>query len=424
MSSAPAQQQEKQVSNAHDQVLKTLITISEAMGSNLELPAVLETILEQTMTEMRAQEGSILLFNEHQDRLEMLASRGLPEAIVQRGYIPRKGSIAEYVIEHKHGLILNDAPQTKPDNQKTYKALDGKRQILSSMCVPLRVQGRVLGAINLNRTLESCGDFQEDDLGIADLLACHAASCVEQSRLHAANLKSERLAAIGQTVAGISHCVKNMLTGIRGGMSLMDMATQNQDWGVQGKGADILKRNLERLSEVVLDMLDYSKEREPIKKPTGVYGLLVDVASNVQSKADTLKVTQEVAVAEDCGDVPADTQQLFRCILNLAQNALDVSPEGGRVLYTAERTEDPRTLRRMKDRTATAAIVIRVADSGPGIDADNMKVIFEPFFSTKGSKGTGLGLACTRKVIEEHGGHIEVASPPNQPAVFAISLPV
>lgn len=410
---------------AQASVLQSLLALSDAMGESLELDTVLETILDITLNELKAQQGSILLFNENEDRLEMLASRGLPEEIVKKGYIPRKGSIAEYVIENNKGLILNDGPQKKDESYRPVEEKkQARRRIVSALCVPLRAEGKVLGTINLNRTVEDYGSFTDLDLNIAVLLAVHAASCVEQARLHEFNLKSERLAAIGQTVAGISHCVKNMLQGIRGGMTLMQLAAKAEDWSVQEQGHAMLQRNLDRLSGIVLDMLDYSKEREPTRSDVALYDLIMDVATNVKTKADEKGITQKISVAEGLDTVQADNQQLFRCLLNLAQNALDVTPQEGTVEISAELDASERACRRLTCKDAhQGAVIIRVKDSGPGIKAEHLKTIFEPFFSTKGSKGTGLGLAVTRKIVREHGGDLIVESAPDEPAIFAIYLP-
>jgi signal transduction histidine kinase len=398
-------------------VLESLVAVCDAMGSTLELKEVLNILLERTLNEMRAQQGSILLFDQHRDQLAMLAAIGLPEDIVSKGYIPRKGSIAEWVIENNRPLILNDRAQSQ-----NYQALDDRRKLVSSMCVPLRAQGLVIGTINLNRTDLQAGAFDDRALDTMVVLASLAAIFIENSRLHAANMKTERLAAIGQTVAGISHCIKNVLTGVRGGMSLIDMAIAAKDWELMTKARDILHRNIERLASIVLDMLDYSKERKPSKVSIGAQSLAAEVMATVASEAELRGIELEARVDPAAGEVLADSQQIYRCVLNLAQNALDITPKGGKVWIGAARTSDPAVLKRLKE-PAAEAVVLRVGDTGPGVAPENRLDIFEPFFSTKGSKGTGLGLAVTRKIVLEHGGLIEVETVAPDPAVFAIILP-
>ncbi len=396
-----------------------LVEICEAMGSAVELHQVLETVLERAMEEMQAQQGSILLFNSLTDQLEMLASRGLPTEMVNKGYIPRKGSIAEWVIENNQPLIINDTP-----TKSQYRVIDARRKIYSAMCVPLRARGKVIGTINLNRTSADPGLFNESDLNTMVILAQMAAIFIENSRLHESNLKSERLAAVGQTVAGISHCIKNVLTGVKGGMSLMEMAANASNWEMLPQGLMILKRNLDRLGSIVFDMLDYSKERVPQKGAVTAFGLMEEISATVQPEADKNGVVVQMDADVALPSFQADGQQLFRCLLNLAQNAIDAMSETGGVLWLrAECTNNPAILARLRDKTAQQAIVLRVADTGPGISPENRALLFEPFFSTKGSKGTGLGLAVTRKIIEEHGGYIEIETIAPEPAVFAITLP-
>jgi len=396
----------------------SLLAIGQAMGSSLELREVLPTILSLSLREMQAQQGSVLLLDEHQDRLDMLAAIGLPAEIVEKGYIPRKGSIAEWVIANNQPLILND--EAKGD---TYRSLGDRRRIVSAMCVPLRARGKVIGTINLNRTEAAAGPFQPGDRDTMLILAGQAAICIENSRLHEANMKSERLVAIGQTVAGISHCIKNILTGIRGGISLMDMAQGGEDWVLLRQGKDIMQRNMERLSSIVLDMLDYSKERVPVMGDISLASLAEEVFGTVRSAAEIKALTLESRLSPEAMVMHCDGQQIYRSVLNLVHNAIDATPKGGTIWIGSERKTTQSALRRIQAPDATAVIILRVGDSGPGISQEHAAVIFEPFFSTKGSKGTGLGLAVTRKIIAEHGGSIEVESKSDEPAVFAIYLP-
>lgn len=390
--------------------LAAMLAISEALVSNLELRAVMDTILARTLEEVQAQQGSILLLDG--DCLRMLAARGLPPEMVAKGYIPRKGSIAEWVIDKNQPLILNDHPSSSH-----YQALDARRKIVSGMCVPLRMANRILGTINLNRTIEDVGVFRQPDLDLMVVLANQAAIFIENSRLHESVLRSERLAAVGQTVAGISHCIKNILTGVRGGLSICDMASQSQDWNLLGQGRDILQRNLGRLSSIVLDMLDYSKERQPTRAEVKIGDLVDEVFGTTRSEAIARQLTLEARLDPNVPTINADSQQIYRCLLNLVQNGMDATPAGGTIWVSAAREQ------RQQGGADKEFIVLRVGDSGPGILEENQVSIFDPFFSTKGSKGTGLGLAVTRKIVEEHGGTIEVESKSGEPAIFAISLP-
>jgi signal transduction histidine kinase len=395
----------------------SLLEICRAMGAGIHLDEVLDTILRLTVREMRAQQGSILLFDEHQDQLRMLASVGLPDEIVRKGYIPRKGSIAEWVIERREPLILNDHAKGRE-----FQSLGDDRRIVSSMCVPLIARGDVLGTINLNRTTAQDGPFVESDLSGMAILASQAAIYIENSKLHESCLKSERLAAIGQTVAGISHCIKNLLTGLKGGLSLCKMARDNDEWEMLDQGLEVLSHSSDRVSGLILDMLEFSKEREPEFERVDLDELLKEIKGVIRKKAGDQGTKLVCNVDKDAHVVAADGRQLFRCLLNLVQNALDANREGGTVTVSTSlnRTESARN---RLIRPAEAVVVIRVTDEGDGVSEEHRAKIFEPFFSTKGSRGTGLGLAVTRKIIQEHGGELELDSGPHEPASFAIYLP-
>lgn len=406
------------VNAARISISPSLLVICRAMGSGLNLDDVLDQILDLTIQEMRAHQGSILLFNEHQDRLEMLASHGLPNEIVLKGYIPRKGGIAEWVIDHAEPLILNDRP-----SQSEFHALeDESRRIVSSMCVPLQARGDVLGTINLNRTDPDDVPFTDDDLNAMVIIASQAAIYIENSRLHRSNLESERLAAIGQTVAGISHCIKNLLTGLKGGISLVKIAREHEDWEIVRKSTEILTHSSDRISSLVLDMLDYSKERKPDLQKIELRNLIDEIIEVTREKTESMQIEITADLADDAPSVLADSNQLFRCLLDLVQNAIDACGQGGRVRIETERSTSEAAMRRL-DESCDAAFIIRVADTGPGIPEKYRSQIFEPFFSTKGSRGTGLGLAVTRKIVAEHKGSLELTSPPEHSAVFSIYLP-
>lgn len=394
-----------------------LLGICRAMASGLAMKEVLQTILRLTMTEMRAQEGSILLFDEQLGELQMLASIGLPDAMKAKGYVPRKGSIAAWVITTAQPLILNEKPKTRD-----YEALTDDRRIVTSMCVPLKASGRVIGTLNLNRMDATLPQFGDADLEAMEILAPHAAICIENARLHESLLHNERMAAIGQTVAGISHCVKNVLTGMKGGVFLLKTSSEKRNWDMLDQSLRMLETSVGRVSSLVMDMLDYSKERKPELAAVDLRRLTSEVVEVTLVQASDIDSQVFVQVDPAVTSVMADEHQLFRCLLNLVQNGLDAGPPGGTVSIRVDSTEERAALRRLKV-PAEAAVRIRVSDEGQGIAEEAIRHLFEPFYSTKGSKGTGLGLAVSRKLIREHGGELAVTSVPDQPGEFTILLP-
>lgn len=403
---------------------KSLFEICRAMTSSLEIPEVLDTILHLSAENLKAASGSILLYEEGSENLKMLASRGLPPNVVKRGHLHRKGSIAEWVIENDQPIIVNKRSDIFPEEQDTEEETSA---IKSALCVPLHAKGKIIGVINLNRYQDSDDVFHEDDLNILTILAGQAAICIDNARLYEQNMQQARMAAIGQTVAGISHCVKNMLTGLRGGLGILELAEGSKDWETVNKATGFIKGNVERISMLVMDMLDYSREKQPSRKNTDLDKLTKEVLSVVHYKAEMQEIELFQEVDPDARVHSVDSDQIFRCVLNLLENAIDAFEHPGKVTIRClplSETEAKTVLGGENDVKAYGKTVkITVEDNGVGIDPENLDHIFQPFFSTKKSKGTGLGLAVTWKIVSEHGGRILVDSEPGKGTAFHLVLP-
>lgn len=395
---------------------ESLLALCRAIGSNLALEEVLDAILDAALRDMRAQEASILLA-EDGDALRMIASRGLPPEVVARGYLPRKGSIAEWVLERDEPLILTGEVRTAQ-----FHSAGGRRSIASSLCVPLRARGAPFGVLNVNRTHFSEGPFVERDRDRLLILAAQAASSIDNARLHRAALRAERLAAIGQTVSGVAHCMKNVLTSLKGGVSLCELGLSKGDDRARDEGLAMLRRGVDRVSTLAHDMLDYSKERSPETREIDLDAMGRELADAARAEAERGRARFEYSLAPDARTVKADPNHLFRCLLNLVHNAIHAAGENGVARLATERCGRPESLAKLR-RGAEAAHILRVSDTGPGVPPDVAPRLFEPFFSTKGSKGTGLGLSVSRKLMEDNGGTLELESPPGRPAVFAVYLP-
>ena len=411
----------------------SLFTICTAMTSTLELDALLELILELAMQEFQAQRGSVLLCDEMTDSLKMLAARGMPDEVARKGYIPRQGSIAEWVLANDRPVVLHDTI-----DDRRFTSISEKR-LRSSMCCPLRSKGKVIGTLNISRVEEGLPVFDDDDQESMLIIATQAAVAIENARLVRENLESARMAAIGQTVAGVSHCVKNILTGLKGGMSLGEMAIRQQDWEMMKGGWEMLSRAVGRISLLVLDMLDYSKERKPSRHPTDLTALVEEVCLSVSYDAGKRHIILERDAPEDLPRPLIDGDQIFRCLMNLATNAIDAVSaleayhnRQGRVIFRARvmyQSPGGAGANAMGGANGEAPgglarnLIIEVIDNGCGIEPERLQDIFQPFFSTKGSRGTGIGLAVTRKVAREHGGRVEVDSVLGEGSTFRIILP-
>src|SRR5262249_23150706 len=153
---------------------------------------------------------------------------------------------------------------------------------------------------------------------------------------HQAKLQAERLAAVGQTIATLSHHIKNILQGIRGGSYLIDMGLNDKDEGIVRRGWTIVEKNQGKNYNLVMDMLSFSKDREPVLEPADLNGVVTDVVELMQSRAEELGVALDWKPAADMPEVLIDSEGIHRAVLNIVTNAIDASEdaEGARVVVS------------------------------------------------------------------------------------------
>jgi len=218
---------------------------------------------------------------------------------------------------------------------------------------------------------------------------------------------------VGETVAYLSHHIKNLLQGLRGGADAMEMSIRRENLEQVKGGWDILSRNLERVYHFMLNILAYSRERTPNRKLTDLNAVVHDAVelARHQAVAHGVEITEHLA--SGLPPVEIDPDGIHQVILNLVTNAVDA----------VEMHKGVINVRMSFDEEKQEAIVT-VADNGPGIDSEDLRHIFEPFHSTKGQGGTGLGLAVSRKIVHEHNGRIDVSSMPDEGTIFRVRLPV
>ena len=281
--------------------------------------------------------------------------------------------------------------------------------IRSAICVPLKGRQRILGVIHVD-----CGvskhTYTTEQLRLLTAIGYQTGLALDNVALYEAAVQSERLAAVGETVALLSHHIKNILQALSAGIDLVQMGLYSQDMAKAKNAWPIVQRNLERINFLILNMLAFSKDRDPLLENINANHVLTECVELESHRADE----HGVALMTDLNDlppIPADSAGLQQAFLNLITNALDaVEDDVGVVTVTSEYDQ------------ATSSVIVKVIDNGKGIESGQIKRIFTPFFSSKGHRGTGLGLAVARKVVREHHGRIRVQSRPGEGATFTIYL--
>ncbi len=404
--------------------LQVMYRTALAVSHTLDIDQLLQRIMDLVFEWVEADRGCVMLLDPDTKQLTPKVRR-TRKGVRAEEKITISKTILDYVMEKNEGVLTSDARQ---DDRWNPAASIVRMGIREAICAPMQGRYGVVGVIYIDTSTSAhdifrkggSNKFTEDHLKLLIAIAHQAALAVEDTRYYSAMVQAERLAAIGQTVASLSHHIKNILQGIRGGSYLIEMGLAEHDESVVQKGWAIVDKNQNKISQLVLDMLTFSKEREPDLTASNLNQVATEVVELMQSRAKDLGVELHYRPGEPMPLLVFDPEGIHRAALNVVTNAIDAAAEtsqegqgtlGGRVevatFYLPE----------------TARLQVLVSDNGPGIPAEHLGKLFSPFVSFKGSRGTGLGLAVSQKIISEHGGRILVDSAPGRGSRFTLEIP-
>jgi len=412
---APEESQNRWLAKARSN-LQVMYRTSLAVSHTLDIDELLGRILQLVFEWVEADRGCIMLVDPESRELRTKARRDRKAGDAATMQISR--TILDYVLDHHEGVLTSDAQEDDRFASGNSVVRTGVRE---AICVPMRGRYDTVGLIYVDTTtplIEAVDGgqrrFSDDHLKLMIAIGHQAALAVEDTTYYSAMVQSERLAATGQAIATLSHHIKNILQGIRGGSYLVEMGLENDDLGVLRKGWDIVRRNQDKISSLVMDMLTFSKEREPDPLPTDLAALIDDIVETVQQRATESGATIHWQPPTDLPPLLFDPSGMARAVLNVVTNALDA---------VEDRADAAVTITAAADREAGVAR-ITIADNGAGMAPETLADIFTLFVSTKGSKGTGLGLTVSRKILREHGGDIRASSRLGEGSTFVLEFPL
>jgi signal transduction histidine kinase len=229
-------------------------------------------------------------------------------------------------------------------------------------------------------------------------------------------VQAERLAAMGETVAGLAHAIKNISGGLKGGAFVMEKGFSLDNSQYLQEGWRMVRDNVERIQQLALDLLNIAKPAVPNLSPTDPNEPLRAVHQLVRPQAEQFGITLELVCHKNSAPVSFEPEGIHRCLLNLVNNALDACAQ------CADRQDAPRI--RLACSREERRLVYTVEDNCGGVDPEVKDKLFQGFLTTKGSRGTGIGLMLTRKIVEAHDGEIRVETQKGAGSRFEIRLPL
>jgi signal transduction histidine kinase len=273
---------------------------------------------------------------------------------------------------------------------------------------PLRYS---LRAVPLDSHGDPCTDPDQ-----VERVAQIALEVTQVRELEEALSQAERLATVGLTTAGLAHTIKNILAGLEGGIYVVNSGLDKDDTDRLKGGWTMVQRYIEQVTALVRNLLRYARAQEPIREEVAPGELVDRVYELYASKSELCGVELEIDVEEGLEPIVADGETLHACLANLVSNSLDActwDPDTDKehhIKFSARRTDD-------------GGVLFEVEDNGMGIPAEDQPKILQKLHTTKGIRGTGLGLLLTKKAVEEHGGTIDFESTQGQGTTFRIELP-
>jgi signal transduction histidine kinase len=324
-------------------------------------------------------------------------------------------SLAGLALARGEAVVIEDTSRD-PRSKPALRALTGARALL---VLPLLVRDAAIGAAVIAETARP-RRFTAAEVQRAAAIANQLAVAVDHARAHAQALaaladlrqaqerllRQERLAALGELSAAVAHEVRNPLGVIFNSLGSIRRLLRPQ--GDARMLLDIVGEEAERLNRIVGDLLDFARPSQPQLRPEPLDRVVEEaVAAALAGRSGEVEVVREVAPGLPL--VPLDARLVRQAVVNLAINAAQAMPRGGRLT--------------VRLRTEPRAAVLELEDTGGGISDDVRGRIFEPFFTTKAT-GTGLGLAVVKRIVDGHGGEVGVTSRPGAGTTFTLRFPL
>ncbi len=391
--------------------LESLMSVHERLRSRFDLKRTIRQITEEARKVTGAQRSIVLLLGGDPPALrgEVTLRREPNEVVIE---IDERSAVG-YAALHNQMVNLRDIYETdRPESFPTFDRSYDEQchcRTHSFLAVPINdPQDRVIGVITGVNAKK--GYFSSDDAWFMGQYATEVALAVEKQKFAQQSFSAVRLASIGETIAGLSHCIKNIAQALRAGSHVVKRALRSDNLTDVKVAWEILDRHIERLADLSMDVLAYDPVVRQRSGELGLNELVGHVAELFREEAHARAI--EITFEPGDGVDPAtfDPMGVYRCVVNLVSNALDACPlSEGLVVVSTERTRPNE-------------FMLSVADNGRGMDDVTKAALSELFRTSKPRGGVGLGLPTVADIVRRHNGRIEVESAPGEGTVLRVFM--
>jgi signal transduction histidine kinase len=384
--------------------------MSKIVHASIKVEEVLELAVWKATEILEARGGLLRLLNLETQELELSAAYGLSEEYLSKGPVTRSNIIDDHY-SRKKAIIIDDIAS---DSRVQYPQEALKEGIRMFLDLPLLFQDGVAGILRIFFATQRQFFEEEIDfvISLAELCSCAIGKArlieSQQSQYHQLALQTEKLTALGRMAAGIAHEINNPLAGI---LLFSSNLVKKAAPGPIKEGLDIIMQETQRCKIIIQELLEFARDRESQKSLANINTIIEKSLSILENEFRLRHIQLRKKLSPAMTETMLDGHQLEQVFVNLLLNAIQAVDRDGVVTIVSQVA--PRQ----------EFIVVEIEDTGCGIPKENMDKIFEPFFSTK-KEGTGLGLAVSFGIIQNHQGQIKVDSEKDRYTRFRITLPI
>ncbi len=392
--------------SAH-QRLALLYQLSEKLRSTNELDEILDKGLELILKAIDAAERAMILLGSN-PREELQVSSVKYRNPEDADAFPISRTISDWVLSEKMVLVSQDLSEDCRFQDSESIRIHNLNSIL---VVPLIKEDNVIGMLYIDgrNILEA---FDQQDVAFAAAVANELALCIENVRLQFELIQNERMAAIGLTMSNLAHNIKNLLALNQNAVDLLKLQLKGLNNEKIDKSWGYIQQSFTRIHNLTVNMLAFAKDQDIVLRPSSVNNIILANRDAIEHSLSSKGIRLELNLDPDIPKWMMDANQFQRVLLNLVVNAIDAvkgMPDGMITIATTVDNEK--------------GLQVSIADNGCGITEESKEKIFELFYTTKGSGGSGLGLPMVKKFIEKMGGILTLESEPNAGATFTMSFP-